>query len=204
MEELLLFFIIILIIFLVCNKLKRENEIQRIKSTIDNRIYIVRKLPDSQMAADKLAEINRKILQLISLLKEINDNKEGNDEDDKDKSLGLSKLIKNYNPDKLSETGLNARYTSYSVNKGEDIYICLRDKETNQFIDNNIIMFVVIHELAHVMTKSIGHTKEFWDNMDYLLHKANEINIYEPHDYGDDPQKYCGITINSTPYDFKK
>ena len=90
------------------------------------------------------------------------------------------------------------------MNKGEDIYICLRDKETNQFIDNNIIMFVVIHELAHVMTKSIGHTKEFWDNMDYLLHKANEINIYEPHDYGDDPKKYCGITINSTPYDFKK
>ena len=90
MEELLLFFIIILIIFLVCNKLKRENEIQRIKSTIDNRIYIVRKLPDSQMAADKLAEI---ILNIEKLFKHC---KNPGDE-------AIIKLINNYNPDVLCE-----------------------------------------------------------------------------------------------------
>ena len=65
-------------------------------------------------------------------------------------------------------------------------------------------MFVVIHELAHIMTIEIGHTKLFWDNMKYLLEQGKECNIYTPIDYHKYPQIYCGMEINSTPYRFNK
>jgi len=191
MREFLIFFLTVLVIFTLINKVKRNQEIIEKKSGIDNRKYIVRKLPDAQSAADKLAQINLKILKLINYVK------------DKDRE-GVGRLIERYNPDKLSETGINARYTSYSVNKGEKISICIRNKENNQFMDDNIIMFVVIHELAHIMTIQIGHPKEFWDNMKYLLEQAKEINIYHPENYNENSQIYCGMEINSTPYDFKK
>ena len=33
-------------------------------------------------------------------------------------------------------------------------------------------MFVTLHELAHVMTVSVGHTEEFWTNFKFLLTKS--------------------------------
>ena len=187
MREFAVFFLSIFAVFIVVDKIyKRNQEISQVKSLIDDRTYIVRKLPDSQRAADKLAEINRKIINLIDSLK--NEDREG-----------IETLKDRYNPDQLSETGLGAKYTSYSVNKGEKISICVRH-EDNKFIDDNIIVFVVIHELAHVMTKSIGHTKEFWDNMAYLLEQGEKIGIYKPENYKEKPVDYCGMEINSTPY----
>ena len=62
----------------------------------------------------------------------------------------------------------------------------------------NTIMFVAIHELAHVMTKSVGHTEEFWDNMRYLLKKGIKIGVYTKVDYRKNPVKYCGLMITST------
>jgi predicted metal-dependent hydrolase len=219
MEDFFYFFITILIIFYICNKIKKNNEISRIKSNIDEKIYIVRKLPDEQIAADKLAKINQKIKLLLETLQRdlesyVNYKKSYDKEkDDKhsddfgNKKDGIKKLIDNYNPDKLSESAIDAKYTSYSVNKGEDIYICLRHKHNDkhdEFMNDNIIIFVVIHELAHVMTKSVGHTEEFWDNMRFLLEISEKEGIYQVYDYSKHPEEYCGIMINSTPYNFKK
>ena len=194
MEEFLFFFLSVLILFTILNKFKEDKDITTIISKKDNRKYIVRKLPDAEKGADKLAEINSYILSLIKSL----ENKENNDD-----TGNIKTLINRYNPDTLSETGKDAEYTSYSVNKGQKISICIRNKD-NSFIDNNTVIFVVIHELAHVMTDSIGHTEEFWDNMKYLLEKAEEMKIYTPQDYNTNPVNYCGMEINSTPYDFKK
>ena len=52
-------------------------------------------------------------------------------------------LKDNFNPDRLSETGLGAKYTSYSVNKGEEIAICVRQPD-NTFIDDNSNLFLNI------------------------------------------------------------
>lgn len=194
MEEFLFFFLSVLILFTILNKFKEDKDITTVISKKDNRKYIVRKLPDAEKAADKLAELNSYIITLIKSL----ENKENNDY-----TGNVKTLINRYNPDTLSETGKDAEYTSYSVNKGQKISVCIRNKN-NTFTDNNTVIFVVIHELAHVMTDSIGHTKEFWDNMKYLLEKAEEINIYSPQDYNTNPINYCGMEINSTPYDFKK
>ena len=60
-------------------------------------------------------------------------------------------------------------------------------------------MFVAIHELAHVMTKSIGHTEEFWGNMKYLLKESIKIGVYKESDYRANPKKYCGTEITDSP-----
>ena len=185
------FFMSVIIIFMIVQRIHKNKDILQITSTIDGREYIVRKLPDGKDAAERLANINKKVLLLIGSLKE----------EDRE---GISMLKDNFNPDRLSETGLGAKYTSYSVNKGEEIAICVRQPD-NTFIDDNTVMFVVIHELAHVMTKSIGHTQEFWDNMAYLLERAEELKIYVPKNYTESPVDYCGMEINTTPHKkFKK
>ena len=61
-------------------------------------------------------------------------------------------------------------------------------------------MFVVLHELAHIMTLSIGHKTEFWDNFKFLLENAKEAGIHQPVDYSEKPQEYCGMTISDSPY----
>ena len=63
------------------------------------------------------------------------------------------------------------------------------------------IIFVAIHELAHIMTPETGHTPLFWDNMKFLLEQASSQGIYMPINYSESPVKYCGMDINSTPMD---
>ena len=41
-------------------------------------------------------------------------------------------------------------------------------------------MHVILHELAHVKTDSIGHTPEFYDNFENLLSKAEKFGLYDP------------------------
>tara|TARA_Y100000996_G_C22359203_1_gene576156 strand:- start:16 stop:591 length:576 start_codon:yes stop_codon:yes gene_type:complete len=191
MREFLVFFLTVFVVFIIINKLYALDEVVQIKSGKDNIVYIVRDLPDAKEAADRLSEINTKVLRLIDSIKD-------------QKKDGVDRLKENYNPNNLSETGINAKYTSYSVNKGEKISICLRNKMNNTFEDTNTVMFVVLHELSHVMTKTVGHDKTFWENMSYLLHEAEKIGIYNHQDYGKIPVDYCGMEINSTPYDLKK
>ena len=61
-------------------------------------------------------------------------------------------------------------------------------------------MFVIIHELAHVASESIGHTDEFWKNFKFLLIEAEKIGIYKPIDYKTNPKNYCGMEITDNPY----
>lgn len=191
MNEFVSFFLIIIAIFIIINKeLEKNKEIEKVKSTKDGIIYLVRKLPDSNVAANKLAEINERLLKLIENL-------------DKEKE-GVMRIVNKYSPNNLSETKPGSLYRSYSINKGEQIAICLRDPKDNSFEDMNTIIFVVIHEISHVMTESIGHDETFWNNMKYLLMEAEKIGVYNPIDYSMDNVKYCGMDVKSTPYDFKK
>ena len=52
------------------------------------------------------------------------------------------------------------------------------------------------------MTEEVGHPPIFWENMKYLLEEAEKIGIYNPINYVESPQNYCGMEINTTPYDF--
>jgi predicted metal-dependent hydrolase len=112
----------------------------------------------------------------------------------------IERLRKNFNPDAFSETTPDAKYTSYSVNKGEKIVFCLRDKKEGEtLVKENIMTFVSIHELAHLMTKSIGHEPEFWANFKLLLKISIDNGLYKNVDFNSTPKPYCGIQITDTP-----
>lgn len=116
----------------------------------------------------------------------------------------IQRLVSNFNPDAFSETTPDAKYTSYSVNKGEKIVFCLRDKKDGEdLVKENIMTFVAIHELGHLMTKSIGHEPEFWNNFKLLLRIAIDNNLYKNIDFNSTPKDYCGVKITDTPLKVK-
>ena len=113
----------------------------------------------------------------------------------------VQRLIDGFNPQKISETLPTSELTAYSENKGEKIAFCLnKTKNSTTLIDINTLTFVAIHEMSHVMTKSIGHKQDFWQNFKFLLERAKEAGIYTPVDYKKKPQSYCGMTVTDNPY----
>ena len=188
-NDITIIIITILTIFILFNYYNKNKDVTTVKSTVDNRIYLVAKLPDSIDAANKLAEINKVILKLINYCSNINEPN--------------FKRLKNYNPNTLSELVDKSKYTAYNVNKGEEIAICIRDKNNKLLNDMNSCMFIIIHELAHIMTFSEQHTPEFCNNMRLLLEKAEACNVYKPINYKLEPTFYCNQTMNHTPYIFK-
>ena len=112
------------------------------------------------------------------------------------------RLVEGFNPKKISETLPTSELTAYSENKGEKIAFCLnKQKDGTQLIDLNTLTFVAIHELAHIMTKSVGHTPEFWSNFKRLLKEAVEQNLYVKENYSSNPKEYCGIKVSDSPLD---
>ena len=91
--------------------------------------------------------------------------------------------------------------TAYSENKGEKIAFCLnKTKHSSTLIDLNTLTFVALHELSHVMTVSVGHKQEFWQNFKFILENAKKAGLYTPVDYKKKPENYCGMTITDNPY----
>lgn len=170
---------------------KDKYEMALVPSTVDNRSYLVRNLPDKQEAADRLARIRDKILRLMKYLEQTY----------KDRPFA-KQIITNFDaaPERFAESTPDAAYTSYSVNKGEKVYMCLRQRnESEQLVGENIIMFVALHEMSHIGTKSIGHTKEFWNHFAWLLERAESLGVYKYQDFAAHPVEYCGVHITDSP-----
>tara|TARA_B100000700_G_C14869486_1_gene772683 strand:+ start:510 stop:1085 length:576 start_codon:yes stop_codon:yes gene_type:complete len=189
MKELTVLLLCIIVVFIYMNYIRKSLYLDKIESSVNGKKYYVRNLPDKNEAADKLANIGMSLQKLIDSL----------DEKDKEKGEDILRLKESFNSDYITENIPGSMYVAYSVNKGEELSICIREKDTENFIDNNTIIFVAIHELSHIMTDEIGHTELFWDNMKYLLEKSSLVGIYKKIDYSKYPVMYCGMEIDSTP-----
>ena len=189
MKELTILLLCIIVIFIYINFIRKSLYLDKIESSVNGKKYYVRNLPDKKEAADKLSNIGISLQSLIDSL----------DEKDKERGEDILRLKKSFNSDYITENIPGSMYVAYSVNKGEELSICIREKDTEKFIDNNTILFVAIHELSHIMTDELGHTKLFWDNMKYLLENASSLGIYQITDYNKYPVMYCGMKIDSTP-----
>ncbi|QYB17596.1 hypothetical protein PV-S19_0232 [Pacmanvirus S19] len=111
-------------------------------------------------------------------------------------------LLDNYNPEKFYENDPTiANETSYTMNKGAAMYLCLRSKDDPSIlVDFDTLLFVLIHESAHIANyNDIGHSVKFWTVFKFLLHEAREAGIYTPIDYRAYPKDYCGLSINYQP-----
>lgn len=165
------------------------NEVTYVKSSVDDKEYLVRNMDNKEAAANTLASIRTKLEALCKLMKE----KYPDDE-------SVKRMNSRFNPDNITEAGKNNQYTSYSVNKGEKLVFCIRQKDKDEtLVDENTLTFVSIHELAHIMTKSVGHTPEFWANFKKLLKEAVDGKLYVQEDYSASPKDYCGIKVSDSP-----
>ena len=187
-------YILIILVFILALKIYKESDTWQLKciiSGVDGKQYCVRERSKLELAADKLATTNQNMFKIVSYCK--------NKFPDRD---NVKRLISGYNPQKIYETLPTSEFTAYSENKGEKLAFCLDTERGNngKLIDQNTLTFVAIHELAHIATKSIGHTDEFWANFKFLLEIAEKINIYTPINYGKQPARYCGMDITDNPY----
>lgn len=192
MNDWFAYFIILFVVGFII-KIYFESDMFHLKCIVsdeDGNTYCVRETPKLELVADLLARTTEKLKQLVAYLKEEYPNREN-----------VKRLAEKFNPRKISETLPTSKYTAYSENKGEKLAFCTTTtKEGSKLIDENTLAFVAIHELGHVMTESVGHTKEFWQNFKFLLKNAVKIGIYEPVDYKNKPKNYCGMKITDNPY----
>lgn len=174
-------FIVVILLFFYIKGIYAEVEY---KKADDGQLYLVRKISNSQQAADYLADIGNRLENIVKhyLAKY---------PDSEDAKL----LFENFNKHAISEGTSTSGYTSYSVNKGERIVLCIR-QDDDTFVDKNVTMYVGIHELAHLACSELNHTDLFWQIMKKLLKEAVEIGEYKVVDYAKNPVKYCGITIS--------
>jgi len=180
-------FILIIIIFIKLFYID-DNNLVIIKSKKDEDFHLVQDLPKKKIAADLMAEIKNRIEKLIKYLQiTYPDNTD------------IKRLTIKYEEDNIRETNINDNGTSYSIDKGEEIHLCLRDKKSLELHKINILMFVTIHELAHIMSKSYGHNEEFNKNFIFLLKNSIKIGIYKNVDYSKNQTKFCGMNVNSNP-----
>lgn len=166
-------------------------QLKCIISDINGNTFCVRERTRINEAVDLLAKNTEKAKELVTYLQ--------NKYPDKDI---IKRLIDGFNPDTIKETLPNSKHTAYTENK-QDMYFCLnvkKDNEESELIDEHTLMFVTIHEMAHICTKSIGHKSEFWENFRFLLEEAKLAGIHEPVDYSKSPTEYCSTKINDNPY----
>jgi hypothetical protein len=195
----IIIFISILIFFICVNR----TEALFIESTIDSKFYLVRNINDKIDAANTLATIKHNLSKLTLYLRsKINETKKNN----------IVSPILEYEPyvDRIynriihteyKENSTDNNYTSYSVNKGEELVFCIRSKSDNNIHDINLLMYVAIHELAHIGCPEIGHTALFNKINKFLLENSMKIGIYKYKNYSNYPIEYCGMNLNTNILD---
>ena len=159
----------------------------------DGNTYDIQTLPNKEDAVARMAKIRKNLEQL-------REHYAAEPALAADPPIG--RFLARFNPDSFVENDVSSPDTSYSENKGQKIVVCLRDKTkppNYPLIDENTVMFVMLHEMAHLMTETIGHTEEFWNNFKRILHDAVKVGIYTPVNFASNPTPYCGMMITDSP-----
>lgn len=149
----------------------------------DNNVYYVRNTENSAETANTLARLNKMAQEFIKKL--------SNDSSIVQFKPVVKRLEKRYNPAALSESKVQENLTSYTINKGEAIHLCVRTRDTHdKLYSDNVLFGVLVHELAHVGSIGVDHGPEFIRNFDFLLTKAVEYGMFKKII---EPFNYCGL-----------
>lgn len=174
-------------------------EVTYVTSDKDNRKYMIRNRYNDKMlkeSANILSDINDRIERLLKAIV-------SKYEFHPRWGRIVSRLQSDYHPGVISEGAKDSRYTTFTIDKKE-MHICLRTRDKQQkAYDMNTLMYVVIHELAHMANYDkngfpiIGHGTEFVEIFKFLLKEAAMVKVYSYQDYSVNPEEYCGINIDS-------
>lgn len=184
---LLVFFMLIVLIILERNELFLEYR----KSKNNNKKYgIQEKFNKSDDAVEILAKLHNHMEKFVrDLNKKIPDDPR------------VIRLVKGFGRVEIEEAPNEDDSSSYTINKGDLMALCLRHKNKDHpFHDFNTLLFVIIHEMAHIASVSEGHNEEFIKNFKFLLTEANALGYYNPVNYKNNPITYCGVKVTNNPY----
>ena len=169
-----------------------------IKSNIDNKYYRVRSTKGKEEKADLLAIMNTKLNLIVNTLSNSEHLSNGN----------IQRLIQNWNKGvSIKEIGKMESDAAYVINK-QYMSFCLPEN-TSKTLDNlNLMTYVGIHELAHIMSNETGHGDEFIQNFEFLLNHAKTLNYYDPIIKKEIPiyiqlnklntaDNYCGVSLQN-------
>lgn len=182
-------FCIILFIILYFSITYYNNRNHTYVKADDGNQYRVQITEDSKESANLLSDAITRVKTLLDHLKK-----------SESQDIRTKTLLSRFNPDNITENDpqeMKSGVTSYTVNKGEKIVVCLRQRNNN-FVEINTLMYVIIHELAHICDlTSQQHDEKFWNNFEWLLEHSVNIGIYNYVDYSKDEEPYCGMNITS-------
>jgi WLM domain len=185
----------------------------RIEIDVQGRAWsVIESYENSTEAAEMLSRLHERMLTFMRYLKfkyHIDETEDVIAQEGAAHNVGsqdvqkiLHALLDNYNPDVFYEN--DPRYsndTSYTINKGDSMYICLRKKDQPATLeDEELVFFVMIHECAHIGNyNGWGHDDRFWTVFKFLLHEAVLAGVYHPIDYEKYPADYCGLKVYYQP-----
>lgn len=186
-------FCIILFIILYFSITYYNNRNHTYVKADDGNEYRVQITEDNKESANLLSDAITRVKTLLDHLKK-----------SESQDIRTKTLLSRFNPNNITENDpqeMKSGVTSYTVNKGEKIVVCLRQRNNN-FVEINTLMYVIIHELAHICDlTSEQHDEKFWTNFEWLLEHAVNIGIYNYVDYSKDQEPYCGMNITSNVLD---
>ena len=192
MQETLIIILIFISIFLFIY-LNYNNDIVSLKVANDDKKYYVRNSKTKEKSAKLLSEIMNRLYKLRDYLKK-------NKQRYKKYLPYINQLDKNLNVNRtyVYETDYKSNYTSYSVNKGEELVFCLKSKKNKEeYHDINLLMYVALHELAHVACPELHHTALFKKIFAFLTEVSIEIGLWKYENYEINPREYCGMILSS-------
>lgn len=185
--------ILVIIIYYYYNRINHYNVVL-VKSDINSKTYLVRDFEDKQYTANLLGKIEINMNKLDEYLYENKNNYPS-------QIKYIEQLHEKLKNTIIQENSDNGIYTSYSINKGEQIIFCLRSRSKDnlhKIHDLNLIMYVVLHEMAHVACPEFGHTELFKSIFTFLTLEAIKLGIYDKIDFKNDNKEYCGLTISDS------
>ena len=172
---------------------------------------VLRKYHNAEEAAKLLQSTNAKMMRFLQFMKEkyhINETEEEIADCENHATMIASEphriaaaLLDNYNPDVFYENEPGHNGTSYTLNKGAAMYICLRNKfDRDQLVNPDMLFFVMLHEAAHIANyNGWGHDTRYWEVFKFILKNASEAGLYVPKDYSKHPENYCGLHVDYNP-----
>jgi hypothetical protein len=162
--------------------------------TIDGYTYSVEKIdPDGDKeVAYTLAKLNDTVMRILTELGRFiyaADHGElraaDNDVPLDQLRIMYERLRTRYNAEMMFESLGEYDNTSYVINQGEEIHMCVRGENLT------VVLTVLIHELAHVASESYEHTDEFWDNYAILQKMVSKFGIVDEDDIPTGPATHC-------------
>lgn len=183
----LLFVVFILcLVYLLIKKCFGEILDDRVMvKALDGRMYKVRNTPHKQETANALARLNTKLLTFTERLAM---------ECPPHFKPVVFRMKRRFRPEAVSEGSVDKRYTSYTINKGEKMVLCMRTRDQrDELYDDNLLFYVALHELAHIASITENHSEEFHANFRFLLRKAQEWDMFKR---VQKPFNYCGLHVN--------